>query len=84
MPGLPSQEATGTDQSAFAARCGFASGLPEKVAQRVPQLFPKDTLVPDRVVGVDQIMAEAIQNKFIAAPLNADQVKELIQLLPNP
>jgi hypothetical protein len=36
--------------------------------------------VPDRVVGVDQIMAEAIQNKFIAAPLTPQQIAELIQI----
>jgi len=29
-------------------------------------------------------MKDAVQFKFIAAPLNADQVKELIQLPPNP
>jgi hypothetical protein len=46
----------------------------------VPELFPKDTLVPDRVVGIDQIMAEAVQGKFIAAPLTAQQVSELIQI----
>jgi NitT/TauT family transport system substrate-binding protein len=56
------------------------SGLPEKVAQRVPQLFPKDTLVPDRVVGIDQIMAEAVQTKFIPAPLTQQQIGELIQI----
>jgi ABC-type nitrate/sulfonate/bicarbonate transport system substrate-binding protein len=56
------------------------SGLPEKVAQRVPALFPKDTLVPDRVVGIDQIMAEAVQGKFITAPLTPQQVSELIQI----
>jgi NitT/TauT family transport system substrate-binding protein len=56
------------------------SGLPENVAKRVPQLFPKDTLVPDRVVGIDQIMAEAVQTKFIPAPLTAQQVSELIQI----
>lgn len=56
------------------------SGLPEKVAQRVPQLFPKDTLVPDRVVGIDQIMAEAVQTKFIPAPLTPQQIAELIQI----
>jgi len=56
------------------------SGLPEKVARRVPQLFPKETLAPDRVVGIDQIMAEAVQNKFIANPLTATQVNELIQI----
>jgi NitT/TauT family transport system substrate-binding protein len=56
------------------------SGLPEKVAQRVPRLFPKETLTPDRVVGIDQIMAEAVQNKFITAPLTAQQITELIQI----
>jgi len=56
------------------------SGLPEKVAQRVPGLFPKDTLAPDRVVGIDEIMAEAVQNKFLAAPLTREQVSELIQI----
>jgi NitT/TauT family transport system substrate-binding protein len=56
------------------------SGLPEKVAQRVPQLFPKETLVPDRVAGIDQIMAEAVQTKFIPAVLTAQQIAELIQI----
>src|SRR5262249_26980255 len=56
------------------------SGLPEKVAQRVPQLFPKETLAPDRMVGIDQIMAEAVQNKFIAAPLTAQQIAEMIRI----
>ena len=56
------------------------SGLPEKVAQRVPQLFPRETLVPDKVVGIDQIMAEAMATKFISAPLSAQQVSELIQI----
>jgi NitT/TauT family transport system substrate-binding protein len=56
------------------------SGLPEKVAQRVPQLFPKETLVPDQVVGIDQIMTEAVQTKFIPAPLTAQQIADLIQI----
>ena len=56
------------------------SGLPEKVAKRVPELFPKETLVPDQLVGVDQIMAEAVATKFIPAPLTAQQLSELIQI----
>jgi NitT/TauT family transport system substrate-binding protein len=56
------------------------SGLPEKVAQRVPRLFPKDTLSPDRVVGIEQIIAEAVATKFLSAPLTAQQVSELIQI----
>src|SRR5262247_26141 len=55
-------------------------GLPGKVAQRVPKLFPKETLAPDKVVGIDQIMAEAVATKFLPAPLTAQQVAELIQI----
>jgi len=56
------------------------SGLPEKVAQRVPNLFPKETLAPDKVVGIDQVMAEAVATKFLPAPLTPQQVAELIQI----
>jgi NitT/TauT family transport system substrate-binding protein len=56
------------------------SNLPERVAQRVPQLFPKESLKPDTVVGVEQIMTESIQNKFITAPLSKEQIAELIQI----
>jgi hypothetical protein len=38
---------------------------------------------PDQVVGIDQIIAEAQAQKFIAAPLTAAQVTELIQI-PKP
>ena len=34
--------------------------------------------MPDRIVGVDQIIAEAVGMKFLAAPLTSEQVKELI------
>src|SRR5262252_4274124 len=60
------------------------SGLPEKVARRVPQLFAKATLAPDRVVGVEQIMAEAVQTKFMLAPLTPAQLAELIQIPETP
>ena len=56
------------------------SGLPEKVVVKVRQLIPKETMAPDQVVGVDQIIAEAVSMKFLSAPLTADQIKELIQI----
>jgi NitT/TauT family transport system substrate-binding protein len=56
------------------------SGLPEKVVVKVRQLIPKETMAPDQIVGVDQIIAEAVSMKFLAAPLTADQIKELIQI----
>jgi NitT/TauT family transport system substrate-binding protein len=59
------------------------SGLPEKVVAQVRNLIPKDTMAPDRVVGMDQIIAEALAQKFIAAPLTPEQVDELVQI-PTP
>jgi NitT/TauT family transport system substrate-binding protein len=56
------------------------AGLPEKVVVKVRQLIPKETMAPDRVVGIDQIVAEAVSMKFLAAPLTAEQIKELIQI----
>ena len=59
------------------------SGLPEAVVAKVRGLIPKDTMAPDRVVGMDQIIVEAQAQKFISAPLTPEQVKELIQI-PTP
>lgn len=56
------------------------SGLPEDIAGRVLKLVPKDALQTDQVMGLDDIMAEAVKEKFLSAPLTPDQVKELIQI----
>src|SRR4051794_10889993 len=56
------------------------TNLPERVVSKVRELVPKETLAPDRIVGVDQIIAEAVGMKFLAAPLTPEQVKELIQI----
>src|SRR5262249_5198617 len=58
------------------------SGLPERVVVKVRELLPKDTMAPDRIVGMDQIISESVSLKFLAAPLTAEQVKELVQI-PN-
>src|SRR5690348_607818 len=53
--------------------------MPESAIGRVRELIPKDSVATEKVVGVDQIMAEAIQNKFMAAPLTKEQLDELIR-----
>ena len=59
---------------------GEYSSLPEKIVLRVRNLIPKESLATDRVQGMDQIMADAVAGKFIPAPLNAEQVKDLVQI----
>jgi hypothetical protein len=50
------------------------------LANRTVEDGPKETLAPDRIVGVDQVIAEAVSMKFLAAPPTPEQVKELIQI----
>ena len=42
--------------------------------------FPKATLWPDEVRGLDAVLADALKNKFIEEPLTAEQVRDLMQV----
>jgi NitT/TauT family transport system substrate-binding protein len=67
-----------SDPAALKIYADFAK-MPESAIGRVRELIPKDSVATDKVVGVDQIMAEAIQNKFLAAPLTKEQLTDLIR-----
>jgi NitT/TauT family transport system substrate-binding protein len=56
------------------------TNVPQKVVSKARELVPKESLVPDRIVGVDQIIAEAVNMKFLAAPLTSEQDREMIQI----
>jgi NitT/TauT family transport system substrate-binding protein len=47
------------------------------------EFFPKNTMWPDEVKGLDVVLADALKNKFVAIPLTAEQVRELVQI-PKP
>jgi ABC-type nitrate/sulfonate/bicarbonate transport system substrate-binding protein len=62
------------------AYAAFAK-LSEPTARRALQEFlPAAAIDPDRISGVDEVMADAITFKFIAAALSKDQLAELIQI----
>ena len=48
--------------------------------QRVLKLIPKEALQTDEVKGINELMADAVTQKFLSAPLTPDQIKELIQI----
>jgi NitT/TauT family transport system substrate-binding protein len=58
------------------------SGLPDNIVRRVRELIPKEAMNPDTVAGMDQIMAEAVNLKFMPTPLTPEQLKEFIQIPP--
>ena len=65
---------------AIKAYAEFAN-IPFATAKEVrDQFFPKEILQPDKVMGVDALMADAVKFKFLNAPLNKEQVADLIQI----
>jgi NitT/TauT family transport system substrate-binding protein len=59
---------------------GEYSGLPASIVQRVVKLIPKEALQTDQIKDLDGLMADAVAQKFLSAPLTPDQIKELVQI----
>jgi NitT/TauT family transport system substrate-binding protein len=59
---------------------GEYSGLPPNIVQRVIKLVPREALQTDQIMDLDGVMADAVAQKFLTAPLTADQIKELVQI----
>jgi NitT/TauT family transport system substrate-binding protein len=57
--------------------------VPEVMAKRVrDEFFPKSLVNPDQIHGLDSLIPEAVNLKFIPAPLTKEQTAELIQISP--
>jgi len=55
--------------------------LPQATAKRALQEFlPLAAVDPDRISGIEEVMADAVNFKFIAAPLTHADLAELIQI----
>src|SRR5262245_3215133 len=58
-------------------------GVPEATARRVrDEFFPKTLVDPDKISGLDALVKEAVNLKFIDKPLTDQQLAELIQIPP--
>jgi NitT/TauT family transport system substrate-binding protein len=57
--------------------------IPEPIAKRTrDDFFPKAALDPDRIVGLDVIVKDAVELKYTPAPLTQAQLTELIRIPP--
>jgi NitT/TauT family transport system substrate-binding protein len=60
-------------------------GISDAIARRTrDDFFPKKAIDPDKIVGIEEIMPDAVALKYLAAPLTKDQLVELIQIPPRP
>src|ERR1700674_1957933 len=58
-------------------------GIPVSMAKRTrDDFFPKAAVDPDKVVGLDTIVQDAVALKYTATPLTKEQLAELIQIPP--
>src|SRR5215813_9264099 len=46
------------------------------------EFLPKEAMSPERILGIDATMRDAIDFKFVQAPLSKEQLAELIQIPP--
>lgn len=57
------------------------SNISEETAKRaLAEFLPKAAVDPDRISGLDDIMADAVTFKYISAPLTKEQIAELVQI----
>jgi len=70
------------DPKALATYAEFV-GIPLEMAKRTrDQFFPKAAVDPDRIVGLDTIVPDAVTLKFTTTQLTKEQLAELIQIPP--
>ena len=61
------------------------SGFSESVVKRVREFIPKETMAPDRIMGMDEIVSDAIKQRFIAQPLRSEEIADLVRIIaPGP
>ena len=70
------------DPAALQAYAEFI-GISVDMAKRTRNdFFPKSSVDPDKIVGLDTIVPDAVTLKYTAAPLTKEQLAELIQIPP--
>jgi len=71
-----------SDPAALKTYAEFA-GITEAKAKRIRDgFFPKSSLSPDQIIGLDLIVPDAVNLKFTAAPLSKEQLADLIRIPP--
>jgi NitT/TauT family transport system substrate-binding protein len=59
------------------------SGFAEDVVNlTLKEFIPKESLQTDKVMGIDEIMQDAVRFKYLTRPLGPEQISQLIQIPP--
>ena len=72
----------GDDPAMWKVYSDFVGITVEKAKRTRDGFFPRQSVDPDKVVGLDTIVQDAVALKYTAAPLTQAQLGELIQIPP--
>jgi len=67
-----------SDPAALKAFADWAHVSPAMARIVQTDYYPKKNILPDRIEGLEPLMADAVSFKYIAAPLSKDQLGQLI------
>jgi len=70
------------DPAALKIYAGFIGISDAKAKRSRDDFFPHQSVIPDTIVGLDSIVADAVSLKFTPSQLTRDQLAELIQIPP--
>jgi NitT/TauT family transport system substrate-binding protein len=70
------------DQAGLKTYADFVDISIDMARRTRDEFFPRAAVDPDRIVGLDTIVPDAVALKFTAAPLTKEQLAELIQIPP--
>jgi hypothetical protein len=68
-----------SDDEALTIYAEFANISMEDARRIRDEFDPKDMVIPDRVVGLADLVADALKFKFLSQPLTELQLRELVQ-----
>jgi NitT/TauT family transport system substrate-binding protein len=58
------------------------TGIPEELTKQLPtEFYPKDMMAPERISGIDKVMADAVAFKYLSAPLPKETLREFFQVI---
>lgn len=69
-----------TDPASLKVYSEWLNITPELAKRSRDDFFPRAAIEPDKIVGLDKIMKDAVTYKYAAAPLTKEQLAELIQI----
>ncbi len=70
------------DPAALKVYADFVGISDAKAKRTRDDFFPREAVDPDRIVGLDQIVKDAVELKFTSTPLTKEQLAELVQIPP--